>query len=129
MLPRRLNLPRKVFPRHTDRKFSWTCQILRIQAYKSPPDAGKAAKGVVLKNTPCFAVVVPKRLSINAVMRNTFKRRLMETIQWDISLFDRLPYQKYVLIPKEHLSGVTFLQINSDIKAFLEQQTATKDQK
>jgi len=53
----------------------------------------------------------------------------METIQWDISLFDRLPYQKYVLIPKEHLSGVTFLQINSDIKAFLEQQTATKDQK
>lgn len=116
MLSRKHKLSRNTFPRHTDPKNTWMGVVLCVQAYKKTNDGGASR----------FAVVVPKRLSSNAVMRNTFRRRVMTKIEKNIFDFHQLLYQKYVIIPKEHLRVITRERIGEDIEAFLMEHRVKK---
>jgi ribonuclease P protein component len=115
MLPRKYKLSRTSFPGHADQKLPWSGKVLRIQAYRKTTAEG-----------PRFAVIVPKRLSTSAVMRNAFKRQVMEVIERHLVRLKSLPYQKYIVTPREHLRAIAQGQIIEDIEQFLVQRESAQ---
>ena len=111
MLSRRHKISRKIFPSHKDQKSSWAGKVLRIEAYKISDK----------ESAPRFAVVISKRMSDGAVMRNLFKRQVMGVIEEEMELFCKLPQKKYVIFPKVHLRTTAYEEIHRDIEIFLAQ--------
>lgn len=109
-----------MFPGHNEPRSSWVGQVLRIQVYPPLPSgrfvqADKANEAGMLAR---YAVVVTKRLSDSAVMRNTFKRRVMAAIERNMLGARELPYQKYIVFPLKHLRMITRLDIEEDMTTF-----------
>jgi len=128
MLPKRHKLSRTTFPHKRDVRSSWTGAVLRIEAYPPAParadsaggsDFGQAGKTNEMGMLPRCAVVVAKRSSDSAVMRNTFKRFVMEAVGRNMLYLRELPYQKYVILPVKHLRTINRENIVKDVQAFL----------
>lgn len=127
MLPKHKKLSRASFPRQREPKFSWSGKVLRIYAYKGgeenllnhkSTDRGEADGAHKRTITPRFAVVVPKRLSESAVLRNAFKRQVMAEIEESMECFELLSYKKYVISPTAHIRTRHAPQIKEDFRIF-----------
>ena|SRR3989338_11681754 len=119
MLPRLHKLSRVTFPHRKDPRHSWVGKTLRVEAYPSSSILGRPGGGRRKSTTPCFAVVVAKRLSDTVVMRNTFKRQVMAVIQENVPYMKRLSFSKYVILPTKHLHEITRTEIVADMDMFL----------
>lgn len=133
MLSQKYKLSRKLFPRPSERKIFFTGNTLRVLAYFPAALRFDAGRGHVQPvdgkaeeaSFPRFAVVVPKRLSDGAVMRNGFKRAVLDLIGKHMAAFRTLPYRRYVLFPREHLRNVAHESIEADIEKFLHERHPT----
>lgn len=104
MLPKKLKLSREQFPKHFERKITWSGDSLRVHCHKGEGDT-----------KPSFAVVVSKKQYRTIVARNLFKRRVFSVIEKKYPALLHFQFDRYVIFPKYETEKITPSLIKADI--------------
>ncbi len=105
MLPRGQRIAREFFPRHTERSFLWNGAVLRARLYSSEQTG----------NAPRFSIVVAKKYSKSAVVRNRFRRQVYALIAEQLKVSSPLRVGRFVISPKHAIGEISPELLLSDV--------------
>lgn len=108
MIPKKRKISRKDFPRHTEPKKVWNGVFLRINRTSSP-----------LTEKTRFAVVVSKKISPDASVRNMLKRNIFDLIETEPFYREAQNERMVIMIKQTNVPIVQYRTgIANDIKEF-----------